>query len=303
MGPIGAKSITKRSTRVVLLILLGVLPTSAQVDKKCSGPVYSAREVTKRAKIIEEPKLHIGLLESLGRARFLLEAVLCRSGQVTDIRVIEGLSPEINEFAIAAISMVKFEPAERRWHSVSQRIRFELEFGPNEPGLKLSVSADVAGQLVESVDIIGNRRLTANEILSWIKTRPGDPYSEEKLKRDFDALLATGYFDKTQTRTMIDTGVRGGVTVIFEVVELPLVGEVKFEGLKIDRSIADEALKKEQVALRPGTPYDVVTVKKAVRVIKLLVAAMGQGESNVGTRVEQVSATKVNITFVITPNQ
>jgi hypothetical protein len=65
--------------------------------------------------------------------------------------------------------------------------------------------------------------LTANEILSWIKTRPGSSYSEEKLKRDFDAILATGQFDKTQTRVMIEDGVRGGVRVIFEVVELTFV--------------------------------------------------------------------------------
>src|SRR5687768_3611191 len=135
MGTIEAHSIAKRFTRVGLLILLGVLPTSAQVDKKCSGRVYGASEVTKRARIIEGPKLNFGLLGSLARARFVLEAVLCRSGQVTDIRVIEGISPEINEFARAAVSLVKFEPAELRWHSVSTRARFEFEYGPNEPGI------------------------------------------------------------------------------------------------------------------------------------------------------------------------
>src|SRR5688572_3822595 len=108
MGTIDAHSIVKRFTRVGLLILLGVLPTSAQVDKKCSGRVYGAGEVTKRVRIIEGPKLKVGLLGPLTRARFVLEAVLCRSGQVTDIRVIEGMSPEINEFARAAVSMVEF---------------------------------------------------------------------------------------------------------------------------------------------------------------------------------------------------
>jgi hypothetical protein len=222
MGTLEAHYMVKRFTRVVF-ILLAVLPASAQVDKKCSGRVYGSREVTKPARIIERPKLNIGLFDPVARARFVLEAVLCRSGQVTDIRVIEGVSPEINEFAIAAISLVKFEPAELRWHSVSQRMRFELEFGPNEPGIKVSASADATGRLIESVDIIGNRKLTANEILSWIQTRPGSSYSEEKLKRDFDAILATGQFDKTQTRVMIEDGVRGGVRVIFEVVELTFV--------------------------------------------------------------------------------
>lgn len=225
MGTIDAHFILKRFTRVGLLVLLGVLPTSAQVDKKCSGRVYSAREVTKPARIIEGPKLRLGLLEPLARARFVLEAVLCRSGQVTDIRVIEGISPEINEFARAAVSLVKFVPAELRFHSVSTRRRFELLYGPNEPGIKNITANDTAKRLVESVDIIGNRRLTTKEILAWIQTRPGDPYNEEKLKRDLKALLSTGYFDKTQTRVMIEDGVRGGVRVVFEVVELPSVIE------------------------------------------------------------------------------
>ena len=220
MGSLDALSIMKRFTRVGLLILLGVLPASAQVDKKCSGRVYGARDVNKPARIIDGPKLNVGLLEPLARARFVLEAVLCRNGQVTDIRVIEGVSPEINEFASAAVSLVKFEPAELSWHSVSTRRRFELQYGPNEPGIKDITATNAANRLVEGVDIIGNRRLTAKEILSWIQTRAGDPYNEEKLKRDFDALLGTGQFDKTQTRVMIEDGARGGVKVIFEVVEL-----------------------------------------------------------------------------------
>ena len=302
MGPINAHSIVKRFTRVGLLILLGVLPASAQVDKKCSGRVYGASEVNKPAKIIEGPKLKFGLLGPLGRARFVLEAVLCRSGQVTDIRVIEGISPEINEFAKAAVSLVKFEPAELNWHSVSTRSRFEFVYGPNEPGIKDLTATNAANRLVESVDIIGNRRLTAKEILSRVRTRPGDPYNEEKLKRDFGALLATGQFDKTQTRVMIEDGVRG-VRVIFEVVELPIIGEVNFENLRVEQSVVFAALKKEQIDLQPGKPYDVAAVKSAGRIIKRVIAEFGQTNSHVETKVEQVSATKVNITFMITSHQ
>ena len=210
----------KRFIRVGLLILLGMLPTSAQVDKKCSGRVYGASEVNKSAKILVRPKLNVGLLGPIARAHFVLDAVLCRTGQVTDIRVIEGLSPELNEFARAAVSLVKFEPAELNFHSVSTRRRFEFVYGGNEPGIKDLTASNAANRPVETVDIIGHRRLTTKEILSWIQTRAGDPYDEEKLKRDFDALLATGKFDKTQTRAMIEDGVRGGVRVIFEVVEL-----------------------------------------------------------------------------------
>ncbi len=279
---------------------------SAQVSLggNCSGRVFNGSEVTKQARILQRPNYDIvhKLVGPGTRGRLVLEAVLCRSGHVTNIRVIEGMSPKIDEFARAAIYTVKFHPAEYRWHSVSQKMQFELRFGP-DPGIKVLTSADVGGRLVESVDIIGNRRLTAKQIFFWIETRPGDLYSEEQLKRDFDALLVTGYFDKTQARVTIEDAIRGGVAVVFFVVELPLIGEINFEGLKVERSKVIEALKKENVDLQPETPYDVESVKKAVRVIELFLAANGQGDSNVEIRAEHVTAQKVNITFVIKPNQ
>ena len=76
-----------------------------------------------------------------------------------------------------------------------------------------------------------------------------------------------------------------------------------FEGLKVERSRVIEAFNKENVKLQPEAVYDEASVKKAVRVIELLLASSDQGNSKVETRFERVTAMKVNITFVITPNQ
>ena len=296
----------KQLTLAGLSVAFAAFVASAQVTigGNCSGRVFNASEVSKRARITKGPKLDIvrARLGPSGRGRLVIDAVLCRSGHVTDIRVIEGMSPEINELARAAIYVVTFEPAEYRWHTVSQRVSFELRFGGNEPGIKVLSSADVGGRLVESVDIIGNRRLTTKQVFFWIETRPGEPYSEEQLKRDFQAVLASGYFDKTQTAAKIEDGVRGGVAVTFEVVELPLIGEINFEGLKVERSRVIEAFNKENVKLQPEAVYDEASVKKAVRVIELLLAANGQADSQVETKFENVTAQKVNITFLIKPN-
>lgn len=295
-----------RSVALVLFVMSSAATAlSAQTRDipTCRGSIYSTKEVTRRARINEHPN-YDAIYEAFGRniqARAVLDVVLCRSGRVTDIKVIEISPPEIAEFVVKAISILRFTPAELNWHTVSQRQR--LEYLINQDNRTPIDSASAAGRLVESVDVIGNRRLTAKQIFFWIETRPGDPYSEEQLKRDFEAVLASGYFDKTQTRVMIEDGVRGGVRVIFEVVELPVIGEVNFENLKVERSVVLAALKKEQIDLQPGKPYDVATLKSAVRIIKLVIAEIGQTNSNVETKVENVSATKVNLTFVITPNQ
>lgn len=297
----------KRLIRAAFFVVVIGFATQAQIrpDAKCREPIYGGRELTKRAKITEPADLSIIYKEVAPNARgtVVVEAVLCRTGQVTDIRVSKGLSSTIDEFVVAAVSLVKFVPAEINWHSVSQRIQFEFHFGPNEPGVQINTSSDAAGRIVERVDVMGNRRLTAREVLSWIKTRPVEQYSSERIKLDFDAILATGYFDKTQTRVTIEDGVRGGVVVIFAVVELPVIGEVVFEGLKIDQSSILEALKKENVSLKVGAPYDAVPVKHAVRIIKQVLAASGRGDYRVEARSEQVSATSVKVIFMITINQ
>jgi outer membrane protein assembly factor BamA len=72
-------------------------------------------------------------------------------------------------------------------------------------------------RLVESVDITGNRRLRKDDILYYVQTRPGDPYNEQQVQRDLQAILALGFFDKTKTRVLTEEGARGGINVIFEV--------------------------------------------------------------------------------------
>jgi surface antigen-like variable number repeat protein/TonB-like protein len=288
-----------RLTCGALLVMLAGFTAPAQVktDQKCSSPIYTAREVTKRAKITERPNLSAVPRDVRGRA--VLEAVLCRTGQVTDIQVIEGLSATVNEFAAAAVSLVRFVPAELNLHSVSQRIQFDFRF--SELGAKGMEVTDAAGRFVEELDTIGNRRLTPKEVRSWIKTRPGDNFNTEQIKKDLDALLATGYFDKPYTRVYSEEAARGGVRVVFEVKELPLIFEVKFVGLnKSEQSSIDEALREGKVNLRSGAPFDAVQGKMASRIIKHFLESKRRLDVNVDLRVENLAAEKVSLTFIVT---
>jgi len=83
-------------------------------------------------------------------------------------------------------------------------------------------------RVVENVDIIGNRRLRKDDILYYIQTRPGDPYNVETVQRDYQTLLSLTFFDKTATRVLTENGPRGGVNIIFEVKELPIIRDLTF---------------------------------------------------------------------------
>ena len=120
------------------------------------------------------------------------------------------------------------------------------------------------------------------------------------MRQDLKAIRGSGYFDKSQTRSSIEKGVRDGVVVVFEVVELPLITEVKFENLKqIDQAVIISALVKEGVDLRNGRPFSVETAEAATRVIKQVLESNGQKNVNVELRVENVSASQVALTFII----
>src|SRR5829696_10251979 len=87
-------------------------------------------------------------------------------------------------------------------------------------------------RVVENVEVINNRRLRKDDILYYIQTRPGDPYNEAQVQRDYETLLSLTFFDKTATRVLTENGPRGGVNIIFEVKELPIIRDLTFEGLK-----------------------------------------------------------------------
>lgn len=294
------KDLLKIAGLVVMLLPLPAvaMPSQRVSSETCKGLIYDARDLKQRAKITEPAKLDIisQAFASEKRARIIVDAVLCRSGRVTDIKVIEISRADLTDFVIGAISEVEFKPAETNWHTVSQRQRFE--FYLNDRGqLQQGSPAPATGRLIDELDIMGNRRLTKDEILSWIKVRPGDVYDDERIKKDFDAVLATGYFDKLSTRVFMEDSVRGGVRLVFQVAELPVIGEIKFVG--IDQTQVLEAWRNDHVDLRPGAVFDSAKVKAALRTIQNLLASTGQDNLKVTLQSKRPVPQTINLTFVI----
>jgi outer membrane protein insertion porin family len=153
-------------------------------------------------------------------------------------------------------------------------------------------------QLVESVDIQGNRRLRDEDLLYYIKTRAGDAYDAAQLERDLKELLSLNFFDKTATRVLTEPGVRGGINVIFEVRELPIIRDLQFEGLKaVPESDVLKAFREQRVGISKEAVYNPVNAAKGIRVIRELLASKGFPNAKVTVRDEEVSATSTAITF------
>src|SRR5882724_11253332 len=156
-------------------------------------------------------------------------------------------------------------------------------------------------QLVEEVDIQGNRRLRKDDILYYIQTRPGDPYNAEQVARDLQTLNALGFFEKTETKVTTDVAPRGGIRVTFWVKELPIIRDIQFDGLKsVTESDVLKTFRERRVGVSKEAIYDPVKVRNAVRVLKELLAAKGHPNATIAEGRENVSTTSVAITFQIT---
>jgi outer membrane protein insertion porin family len=164
-----------------------------------------------------------------------------------------------------------------------------------------AVSAQETPQrLVESVDIQGNRRLRDEDILYYVQTRPGDTFSQQQIERDLQAILALGFFEKTSARVLTEEGARGGINVIFEVKELPIIRDIQFEGLKsVPESDVLKAFREQRVGISKESIYDPVKARNAMRVIRELLATQGRPNATVEIREDEVSATSTAITFVV----
>jgi TonB family protein len=215
-------AITLLLTLAVAAPTLGQSPGGAAEDEKCGGRIYEPREVSRRPKINSKPSPDFTAEARAHdvRGRVLLSAVLCRTGKVTDIQVINGLPFGMTEKAIEAARQIEFQPAEKNGQRVSEIIKFEYDFsyvGDRRP----PAQEPIAGRMIEIVEITGLRSRESQEIIAHLKTRTGEPYRQEQVMADLQSLLALGFLDPRETRVRMEEGMRGGVNVIFELVELP----------------------------------------------------------------------------------
>src|SRR6187399_60697 len=158
----------------------------------------------------------------------------------------------------------------------------------------------VAQQVVESVDISGNRRLRDEDLLYYIKTRPGDVYDAAALERDLRELLSLNFFDRVYTLVITTDGARGGVNVIFEVRELPIVRDMQFTGLKaVPESDVLKAFREKRVGISKEAVYDPVKARNATRILRELLASKGFPNATVEIKEEEVSATSIALTFEV----
>lgn len=159
-------------------------------------------------------------------------------------------------------------------------------------------------QRIEDVEIRGNRAIPTDTIRLYIQSKRDDLYNEAQVQRDFQAVLAQGFFDEFESRVFKEDGPRGGVVVVFYVKERPVIRDITYEGLKsVQESDVIQRFRERRVQVSKESRYDPVTVENAKRVLKELLAEKGKPNAQIDDQVEEISATTVAVNFVVNEGQ
>lgn len=152
-------------------------------------------------------------------------------------------------------------------------------------------------QVIESIEIHGNRRIPAETIRQRIYTREGDVYDQAAIERDFASLWNTGYYEDLRIeREETPKGYRLHIYLK----EKPTIRTIDYKGLSsASQSDVLEAYKKAKVGLSVESQYDPTKVKKAEVVIRELLASKGRQFATIRTEVRQIPPAAVGITFNI----
>jgi outer membrane protein insertion porin family len=144
--------------------------------------------------------------------------------------------------------------------------------------------------VIESIEFVGNRRIQRETLLARIFSRPGDPYNEDALRRDFQALWNTQYFEDIRLEIEDSPKNPNGKIVIFNVQERPIIRRIEYKGLKsVTESEVLERFKDRKVGLSVESQFDPTKIKRAEVVLRELLAERGRQFAEVKPTYERLA--------------
>src|SRR5438874_2040935 len=150
--------------------------------------------------------------------------------------------------------------------------------------------------VIERIDFIGNRRVRSDTLKARIFSREGDPYNEDTLRRDFQALWNTQFFEDVKLRVEDSPKRPNGKIIIFEVKERPQIRRIRYDGIhSISESDILDRFKERKVGLSVESQFDPTKIKKAEVVIKELLSEHGRQFAKVTPQYERIASSNAVI--------
>src|SRR6185436_14548795 len=141
-------------------------------------------------------------------------------------------------------------------------------------------------------------KLPSSTIRNQLRTKQGDTFDQAAIDADVKRLYAFqgGLFD--DVKVFEEPGTRGGIVIVFQVSEKRTIDSITYVGLKtFTKSDVTDKLHEKKISLSKDSKYDPTVVSRAVSTIKVLLAEKGHQDAVVTTKVDQVTASRVALTF------
>ena len=151
-------------------------------------------------------------------------------------------------------------------------------------------------EFIERIDWEGLRRIRRDTVKARIFSRENDPYNEETLRRDFQALWNTQFFEDVKLRVEDSPDKPGGKIITFTVVERPVIRRIRYDGIKsISESDILDRFKEKKVGLTVESQFDPTRIKKAEVVLKELLGEHGRQFATVTPQYERIASSNAVI--------
>ena len=122
--------------------------------------------------------------------------------------------------------------------------------------------------IVDSIEVIGNKKITIGTVFSYLPINVGESLDTERTPELIRELYSTGFFDDIEL-------LRRDNTLVIKVVERPSIAEVNFEG---NEDIEDEALEQalDQVGMSKGRIFNENQLEKLELELQQIYYSLGK---------------------------
>ncbi|MEO5599138.1 MAG: outer membrane protein assembly factor BamA [Novosphingobium sp.] len=151
-----------------------------------------------------------------------------------------------------------------------------------------AVEAPPVEQIITSIDVQGNQRLERDTILSYIRMRPGQPYTQALADQALKDLYATELLSDVQIRN--DNG-----AVVIVVKENPVINRIIYEG---NKRLKEEKITPE-VKMAPRQIFTRSKVRADVARLIELYKRQGRFAATVEPKMVMLDQNRVDIVFEI----
>jgi len=141
--------------------------------------------------------------------------------------------------------------------------------------------------VVDSIEVIGNKKITIGTVFSYLPINVGESLDTERTPELIRELYSTGFFDDIEL-------MRRDNTLVIKVVERPSIAEVNFEG---NEDIEDEALEQalDQVGMSKGRIFNENQLEKLELELQQIYYSLGKYAARIETNWRDLDEDRVAI--------